>query len=310
MTILQAQCFLEAAQSGSFTLASEKLYISQPTMSRQIRMLEEELQVSLFTRDHNTVKITSIGRELYPKIKSLYHNFMQSSVEIKELVNHRLSRLRIGILDSLNINDNIRTACLMVREKCPETMIQLCHLPLRQAYEALRDDTLDVLFMLNTSMRMPKGTQVRSLQFYRDRMCLAVPFDHPNAKLPYITNEEIRTYFGDMRFSLLAAEEFEPPLRTEKINSVVGYHENYVNKISGPFAGLDALMMLVSAGLGITCVNETGILQHNPKVKLIPLVDKTAEGIMEHEVFVNPYWMSYNDNDLLLYFLDCLEEIK
>ena len=43
-----------------------------------------------------------------------------------------------------------------------------------------------------------------------------------------------------MHYSLLAADEFEPPLRLEKVNTVVGYHEGYVNKLSGPFAELDA----------------------------------------------------------------------
>lgn len=306
MTVFQMQCFIEAVQMGSFVLAAEKLYISQPTMSRQIRTLEEELQALLFVRDHNAVKVTAVGRELYPKIKALYDYYLESSGEIKETVNRRLGRLRIGILDSLELNDPMREALLMVKKKYPKAMVQLCHLTLRQSYAALRDGTLDILFMLNTAM--PDGERICSMRLYRDRMCLAVPYDHPNAGISHITNEEIQTYFGDMHYSLLAAEEFEPPLRAEKVNSVVGYSGDYVNKISGPFAELDALMMLVAAGLGITCVNETGALQNNPKVKLIPLVDETPDGIVEHEVFINPYWMANSENDLLLYFLECLKQ--
>lgn len=110
MTVLQMQCFLEAAQLGSFAVASEKLYISQPTMSRQIRTLEEELQTALFVRDHNAVKLTDIGRELLPKIRSLYEGYVGASKEIKETVNRRLDRLRIGILDSLSLTDPMREA--------------------------------------------------------------------------------------------------------------------------------------------------------------------------------------------------------
>ena len=114
MTVLQMQCFLEAAELGSFAVASEKLYISQPTMSRQIRTLEEELQVALFARDHNAVKLTDIGRELLPMIQSLYKGYMGASKAIQETVNRRLDRLRIGILDSLNFVDPMRDAVLMV----------------------------------------------------------------------------------------------------------------------------------------------------------------------------------------------------
>ena len=152
MTVLQMQCFLEAAELGSFAVASEKLYISQPTMSRQIRTLEEELQVALFVRDHNAVKLTDIGRELLPMIQSLYAGYMGASKEIQETVNRRLDRLRIGILDSLSFVDPMREAVLMVKHAYPNANIQICHLPLRQSCGALRDGSLDVLFMLNTSM--------------------------------------------------------------------------------------------------------------------------------------------------------------
>lgn len=308
MTVLQMQCFLEAAELGSFAVASEKLYISQPTMSRQIRTLEEELQVALFVRDHNAVKLTDIGRELLPMIQSLYEGYMGASKAIQETVNRRLDRLRIGILDSLNFVDPMRDAVLMVKRAYPNANIQICHLPLRQSGSALRDGSLDVLFMLNTSMA--SWERVRSMELYRDRMCLAVPYDHPNAGLPSIANEEIQRYFGDMQYMLLAAEEFEPPLRMEKVNTVTGYHESYVNKLSGPFAELDSLMTMAHAGVVITCINESGVLQKDPKVKLIPLVDRTPEGDREHEVFINPYWMEGGESELLRYFLNCLKQTK
>ncbi len=308
MTVLQMQCFLEAAKTGSFAAASEKLYLSQPTMSRQIRTLEEELQVLLFVRDHNAVQLTDIGRELEPKIRALYENYVGASEEIKEAVNRRLDRLRIGILDSLTFTDPMRDAVLMVKQAYPKARIQICHLPLRQSTAALRDGTLDVLFMLNTSM--VHWDRLRSLEFARDRMCLAVPYDHPNAQISNISNEEIQAYFGDMHYMLLAAEEFEPALRMEKVSTVAGYHEDYVNKLSGPFAELDALMMLAHAGMGITCVNETGVLMGDPKVRLIPLVDRTPEGDREHEVFINPYWVENEDNLLLRYFISCLRKTK
>ena len=308
MTVLQMQCFLEAAKTGSFAAASEKLYLSQPTMSRQIRTLEEELQVLLFVRDHNAVQLTDIGRELEPKIRALYENYVGASEEIKEAVNRRLDRLRIGILDSLTFTDPMREAVLMVKQAYPKARIQICHLPLRQSTAALRDGTLDVLFMLNTSM--VHWDRLRSLEFARDRMCLAVPYDHPNAQISNISNEEIQAYFGDMHYMLLAAEEFEPALRMEKVSTVAGYHEDYVNKLSGPFAELDALMMLAHAGMGITCVNETGVLMGDPKVRLIPLVDRTPEGDREHEVFINPYWVENEDNLLLRYFINCRRNTK
>ena len=51
MNSLQINCFLEAAKYHSFSKAAEKLYISQPTFSRNIAMLEQELGIRLFHRN-------------------------------------------------------------------------------------------------------------------------------------------------------------------------------------------------------------------------------------------------------------------
>ena len=50
MTTLQMECFLEAAKFSSFSLAAVNLYLSQPTLSRQIQAMEEELHTALFLR--------------------------------------------------------------------------------------------------------------------------------------------------------------------------------------------------------------------------------------------------------------------
>ena len=58
--------FLAVAQELSFTHAAERLYVSQPALSKQIRSLERQLRVDLFERDGRTVKLTRAGAELLP----------------------------------------------------------------------------------------------------------------------------------------------------------------------------------------------------------------------------------------------------
>ena len=61
MTIMQMECFVEAARCGSFTKAGENLYISQQTMSRHIRALETELGFPLFERKNTGAVLTRAG---------------------------------------------------------------------------------------------------------------------------------------------------------------------------------------------------------------------------------------------------------
>lgn len=73
----QIACFLAVAKSLSFSQASRELYLSQPAISHQIKMLEKELETQLFYRDTTVVQLTEAGyafREDAEKMQRLYHS--------------------------------------------------------------------------------------------------------------------------------------------------------------------------------------------------------------------------------------------
>ncbi|MGB9039265.1 MAG: LysR family transcriptional regulator, partial [Acinetobacter calcoaceticus] len=76
LTLKQFQYFIKIVEEGSFTAASEKLFIAQSALSRQIKLLEEEINFQLFDRTDKKVKLTTAGEVFYKKIKDnmLYLN--------------------------------------------------------------------------------------------------------------------------------------------------------------------------------------------------------------------------------------------
>lgn len=66
MTLQQLEYFLAAAEHGSFSAAAEQLHLAQPSLSEQVRKLESELGVALFTRVGRGIVLTEAGRELRP----------------------------------------------------------------------------------------------------------------------------------------------------------------------------------------------------------------------------------------------------
>src|SRR5918998_3955740 len=71
-TLRQLEYFIAAGEAGSITLASERIHISQPSISTAISHLEKELGVQLFIRHHaQGLSLTPIGRELLREAKSL-----------------------------------------------------------------------------------------------------------------------------------------------------------------------------------------------------------------------------------------------
>src|SRR4051812_49612868 len=67
MTLQQLRYVLAAARHGSFSAAAESLYLAQPSLSEQVRRLEEELGVSLFVRVGRGLELTEAGRRFLPQ---------------------------------------------------------------------------------------------------------------------------------------------------------------------------------------------------------------------------------------------------
>lgn len=73
MHIEQLQAFVEIASSKSISVAAENLYIAQPSLSRSMKLLEEELGLTLLTRSSNGVRLTEAGHTLLPTIQEILH---------------------------------------------------------------------------------------------------------------------------------------------------------------------------------------------------------------------------------------------
>ena len=62
MDFYRIECFLAAAETGSMTKAAEKMCVTQPAISFQIRELERELQITLFSRESSGIRLTEAGK--------------------------------------------------------------------------------------------------------------------------------------------------------------------------------------------------------------------------------------------------------
>lgn len=100
MEIRQIRYFLAVQETGSFTKAAEKMFVTQPALSAAIKNLEEELGVELLHRSHKQVTLTPAGSRFRDRAFSI---LAECSVAKSELMNApRPRQLRIGMLDTLN----------------------------------------------------------------------------------------------------------------------------------------------------------------------------------------------------------------
>lgn len=100
MTLTQLEGFLTVVQEGSITKAAEKLYVTQPTLSLQIKALEEELGQELFERDGKQWRLTGAGRVLQGRARQVLDLVEQTRQEVTGLKELQRGQLLIGANES------------------------------------------------------------------------------------------------------------------------------------------------------------------------------------------------------------------
>ncbi|MEN0058976.1 MAG: LysR family transcriptional regulator, partial [Bdellovibrio sp.] len=102
--LYQLTTFVTVVSEGSMTAAADKLYLTQPAVSQQIRNLEEDLGVELLVRGVRQVKATPQGEVLYEYAKRIINLTQQAEIAIKSIGNQMRGQLRIGTLNSLGLH--------------------------------------------------------------------------------------------------------------------------------------------------------------------------------------------------------------
>jgi LysR family hydrogen peroxide-inducible transcriptional activator len=101
MTITQLQYVLAVAEHKNFTLAAEKCFVTQPTLSMQIQKIEEELNILIFDRSKKPIQLTDIGQKIVNQAK----NIVNEAGRIKDIVEHQKGfiggEFRLGIIPTI-----------------------------------------------------------------------------------------------------------------------------------------------------------------------------------------------------------------
>ncbi len=97
MDLTHLTYFLEVAHYKSFTKASQNLHISQPSISKGIKTLEEKWKVRLFHRHGKTIELTEVGEAILPKIEEIIDRFYRLQEEVSDPSVLRAGKLKVGL---------------------------------------------------------------------------------------------------------------------------------------------------------------------------------------------------------------------
>ena len=104
MTQTQVKCFMAAAQEENMTRAANRLYISQPAISKSVAAMEEELGFELFIRGEKGLALTYAGRQLYEFFEETERRYSEALTKIMSDLHGKKARIRLGCPDTWNPN--------------------------------------------------------------------------------------------------------------------------------------------------------------------------------------------------------------
>ena len=118
MEIRVLRYFLETAREGNMTRAAERLFISQPTMSKQLKELENELGTKLFIRSNYSIKLTEAGMLLRDRAEDILSLVDKTEAEFKSLEEADSGDIFVGALESEAMSLFAEAVCSL-RKKHP-----------------------------------------------------------------------------------------------------------------------------------------------------------------------------------------------
>ncbi|MEF9947941.1 MAG: LysR family transcriptional regulator [Comamonas sp.] len=264
MDLRRLTCFLAVADELNFSRAAQRLHMSQPPLSQQIRLLEQEMGAQLFERSRRAVTLTPAGLLLQEKAKQIVELHQQAG-ELCRMAAHGLAgRLRIAFTASVPLFDEFSAMLRDFRTLYPEVELDLQHMTTGEQIAALTAGQIDIGFMRpSPAFRIP--VPIREQTLWRDELMLALPARQAADSLP-------------VALSALADQPFV--LHPTVLGG--GLHEHilalcseagFVPRIAQPARETSTMLALVAAGLGLSIVPSVYERICPPGVVLQPLAD-------------------------------------
>tara|TARA_R110000796_G_scaffold37722_4_gene95371 strand:+ start:280533 stop:281426 length:894 start_codon:yes stop_codon:yes gene_type:complete len=253
--------FLAVADELHFRKAAEKLCISQPGLSRQIKQMEEIVATPLFLRNKKKVSLTPAGAYLKTEVEFILNHLEITQKQIQLIAAGNFGEIRIGFLGSA-MQTIVPDLLLKLKERFPQIKTSLEELSNNAQVNAILKDKLDIGFV--RLARVPEGLGMKTV--LKDSFSVVLPENH-------ILNTDTFKSIGQ-----LAEEEFilfSQDYSALYFDTVMSICEDagFTPKVSHKSVHAQTIFKLVENNLGIAIVPTS--LQYGFKmgVKFIELAN-------------------------------------
>ncbi len=285
MNLLQLEYFMALSKTGSFRIAAEQLYVSQPAVSKQISSLEQELGLRLFYRNYRSVTLTPSGKVLLDALKQSRRLWDDALREARLLDPSRVKELRVGIFESAELGNifdlaaqfqqNRRDAFLWI-ERCPASQLSLQY----------PGGKYDMIVTHEFALQNRSNIEFRVLA--RSQHVGLLSREHPLASRPGLAFSD----FCSERFYVPSGEH--DTLTLDYCSYICAAH-GFSPREMMPLPNIESVLLAVKMGLGVAVLDD--LIQIHPSLNIQSVPTNLSTTVVMA-------WHADNRNTLISDFAD------
>jgi DNA-binding transcriptional LysR family regulator len=258
MELRHLRYFVAVAEELHFHRAAERLHISQPPLSQQIRALERELGVTLLERNRRRVGLTPAGSAFLEDARAILEATERAADTARRVAAGELGSLRIGFVGSATFSPTLPALLREFRDRFPDVDLRLRELQTTEQLAGLSAGRIDV------------GADLEQLVILREQLVVAVPDTHQLAQ-----NRELRA--ADLRGeTFVILRRREAPGLFASLASVMRGAGGMPSDVL-EVAEMQTILGLVASGFGVSLVPASVAEAERAGISFRPLADPSPQ---------------------------------
>ena len=247
MELRQLKYFVKVAEMLSFSTAAKALYITQSTLSQQIKQLEDELDIALLFRNNHNVSLTEAGETFLEGARKVLAEADDNKARILDLTMGCSGRLNIGVTHSFG---SILTETVMAfKKEYPHVALNIYYKTVSELMELLSLGELDFVLSFRAS---DKYDNVESHLLFDNKLVIVVRDEHPLTRKNMVRLSDLEDYDLVMpSVGLQARNTFDGIIVDRNLKLKIAMEANEVNTI----------LNLLKKSNFVTVLSETTILE-------------------------------------------------
>ena len=269
MEFAALKAFVAVAETGSFSVAAERLFLTQPAVSKRIAALESELDTRLFDRIGRTVTLTEAGVALLPRAQSMLVELKDSIRAISSLSGEVRGTLRFATSHHIGLH-RLPPTLKRYTQAYPQVRLDIRFMDSEAACVAVEHGDLELGIV---TLPPAPSSNLTTEVIWQDPLGIVVSRSHPLTGKADVTLGELAQHVAVLPSSNTYTRQIaEQAFSRLGLELEVTFSTNY----------LETIKMLVSVGIGWSLLPNTMLDKHISKLSVEELSLQRSLGIVYH----------------------------